>query len=59
MITHSEEEGQEDIITNYEEVIRRLNAQVDYTAVRAKVDEWLEELRGKNAEAAAEIDKIV
>lgn len=59
MIEHSEEEGQEDIITNYEEVIRRLNQQIDYTAVRAKVDEWLEELRGKNAEAAAEIDKIV
>ena len=59
MIEHSEEEGQEDIITNYEEVIRRLNQQVDYTMVRAKVDEWLEELRSKNAEAAAEIDKIV
>ena len=49
----------ERFIDNYEEIVGKLNGLVDFQKVRAQIGDWLEELRMKDAEAAAEIDKIV
>ncbi len=49
----------ERFIDNYEEIVGKLNGLVDFQKVRAQIGDWLEELRMKDAEAAAEIDKII